>query len=254
MAHICRTCGTHLESRLRFCVQCGTPVAQADPTSSASNVRGTRQPGDRYRKAFALTLILSLVALSALGTITFLTLRDRAATDVAATPAPAPASTTEPVGETGRTPVAEATTTDPAPTTTSAAAAPSLAPETTQARPPTTRPPIARPPTQRAQATRPGSQWPAYSYSGPADLCRTPTFPEPALIKVGSGYKPAAHSAEAALVALGYDGVVVDGFFDASSAAALTRFQSNHGLVADGTLGQQSWTRLRGSLQQYAKC
>lgn len=304
MTQVCSRCGTHLESRVRFCVQCGTPVGQPglsgptllgpavnDPTGhdsfpiprvpggpapavwptvlvtallgllglvpaaiSASAAQGRGRPTGPYWKAFALTLVIAVVVWSGIGAAGFLLLRNQV--DLLATPAPA---STQPVAETGRTPDATATidtptnspptTTspplaDPAPTTVESQTVP------TTTRPPTTRPPTTRPPT----TTRPGSQWPPYRYSGPADLCRTSTFPEPALIKVGSGYKPAAHSAEAALVALGYDGVTVDGYFDQASAAALARFQANHGLVADGTLGQQSWTQLRASLNQYAKC
>ena len=128
-------------------------------------------------------------------------------------------------------------------------------PSTSQA-PATQAGPTNAPPSPQAPpvTTRAGTQWPDYTYGGPNDLCRAATFPESELIKVGSGYRTATHSAEAALVALGYDGVVVDGYLDASSAAALTRFQNNHGLVADGTLGQQSWTALRERLLHYQKC
>lgn len=228
------------------------------PHSLHPTLSAPRAQSGRYWKVLGIGLVAALVGLGGLGAAALLLLRN---TPVEVLASPAPAVTTYPA----HTPEA----TMPAPTTTapaiqqapapSEAPVASLPPQTLppQTQPPTTQPPVQPPPTTRPATTRaaqPGSQWPAYTYGGPNDLCRTPTFPEASLIKVGSGYMTATHSAEAALVALGYDGVRVDGVFDSSSAAALTRFQSKHGLIADGTLGQQSWTQLRSSLLQYSKC
>jgi hypothetical protein len=43
-----------------------------------------------------------------------------------------------------------------------------------------------------------------------------------------------------------YSPVVVDGQYGAQTAGAVTRYQRNHGLVADGKVGRQTWVSLFG--------
>ncbi len=126
--------------------------------------------------------------------------------------------------------------------------------QTTAVRTVTIAAPTVTAPVPGTTAARPGSQWPPYSYTGPANLCTQPTFPEPALIKAGASYNTVTLSAQSALVALGYDGVVTNGVMDSGTVSALTRFQANHGLITDGSLGRQSWNALRSSLIQTNKC
>lgn len=223
------------------------------PASIAANrARAQASSGRDYWQAFGITLTavtLGWVVTGAAVAVWLLgsgKIPDRTVASPTVSPTRTHAATSRPAA----TPTAPATA-PRAPATHPPAAA--TIPPGSNPMPPTA---PANPRTTRtaAQPGGPGSHWPAYSYFGPANLCTTPAFPEPALIRVGSGFTPATQSAEYALVALGYDGVDRDGVLDAQDGAALTRFQRNHGLVADGTLGQQSWTQLRTRLLHYDKC
>lgn len=112
--------------------------------------------------------------------------------------------------------------------------------------------------TQRSaqeQAIEEASTWPAYDYVGPYNLCVMATFPEPAglIFHPGDGWNDVIVSAQKALTALNY-ATNPNGFMDQLTVKELTNFQSNHKLITDGTLGQQSWSELRSSLIYRGKC
>lgn len=95
-----------------------------------------------------------------------------------------------------------------------------------------------------------------YSYRGPADLCTVEDFPagRGEVLRSGSGFNEAVLSVEYALVALEYEGVTVDGILDDADVAALTRFQTDTHIIADGSLGQESWSKLRQLLTNTQQC
>lgn len=45
---------------------------------------------------------------------------------------------------------------------------------------------------------------------------------------------------------LGYAPLGVDGVYGPQTAGTVTRYQSNHGLIVDGAVGEQTWTELFG--------
>lgn len=104
-----------------------------------------------------------------------------------------------------------------------------------------------------ASAVSHAAQWPDYDYIGSDDLCRVSTFPAAGLLRAGASDE-AVTSAQYALLAMAYDTVSVTGTMDAATVAALKQFQSNHKLIADGTLGQQTWTALGQRLHYWGKC
>ena len=99
-----------------------------------------------------------------------------------------------------------------------------------------------------------GTRWPPYTYVGMYNLCYSATYPNAGLLREGDEGGAVAESLQAALISLGYDGVAVTGYYGPSTTAAVKRFQSNHGLVADGTIGQQTWSALQARLYHWGKC
>lgn len=99
-----------------------------------------------------------------------------------------------------------------------------------------------------------------YEYYGPAafDVCSTRTYPFESLLRLGgpdigasaSGY--AIESVWAALKSMNYDAAFnSSGGFDPALRDALLAFQRRKGLIADGTLGPQTWTSLHDWTNHY---
>ena len=107
--------------------------------------------------------------------------------------------------------------------------------------------------------------WPAYEYAGPFpfDVCLQPDFPVTGqLLAIGDGQESGTdadseiiRSAQAGLRSLNYGKPTVldaTGYFGPATQAALTSFQTRKGLIADGQLGQQSWSELNYWVNHYA--
>ena len=96
--------------------------------------------------------------------------------------------------------------------------------------------------------------WPPYSYRGPHSICTNVSFPQgTTLLRAGSTNADLVFSVQSGLAALAYD-VPVTGNFGSLTTDAVTRYQTHHSLIADGTVGQQTWTSLREGLYSYGKC
>ena len=67
-------------------------------------------------------------------------------------------------------------------------------------------------------------------------------------ISEGSDNTQAVRLLQAALASLNYDVGPIDGDFGPVTTSAVMRYQSNHGLVVDGLVGDQTWTSLRSGL------
>ena len=113
-----------------------------------------------------------------------------------------------------------------------------------------------------AMPAKPDS-WPAFEYTGPLgyNIC-VADFPLPGeVLRVGDGsagasdaYSLTIAGAQAGLRSLNYgkpDPVVATGFLDAQTEAALRSFQTRKGIVADGTLGEQTWSELHYWVTHY---
>lgn len=112
----------------------------------------------------------------------------------------------------------------------------------------------------RTSESKPAS-WPAYLYGGPVlfDVCATATYPFDSLLSVdmepigasASGY--AIDSVQQALLSLNYNFVPQPSYsgYDSATAAAVQRFQSNKGLISDGTVGPQTWKALHFWVNYY---
>ena len=107
--------------------------------------------------------------------------------------------------------------------------------------------------------------WPTYEYTGPFpfDVCLQPDFPLLGqVLAIGDGQEGGTdpdseiiRSAQAGLRSLNYGKptvVGVTGYFGPATQAALTSFQTRKGLIADGQLGQQSWSELNYWVNYYA--
>ena len=59
-------------------------------------------------------------------------------------------------------------------------------------------------------------------------------------------YRPSVVEIQLKLRDLNYAPVAIDGYYGSQTAATVTRYQRNHGLVVDGQVGRQTWVSLFG--------
>ncbi len=128
-----------------------------------------------------------------------------------------------------KTPASEAGTTTPSVTTTTPPTTPSTTPSTTTETPAT-----------QAPETTP-SQTPSANGS-------TFTLPEGTKLRLGEGDPALVKQLQQALVAAGYDPGSVDGSFGPTTEAAVTAFQQDNGLSADGVVGPDTAAALNSAV------
>jgi hypothetical protein len=138
------------------------------------------------------------------------------------------------------TPVSDEVVTTPASTTpastTPASTTPSTTPETSAGQTPTQETPVEETPN-----TTPSTSTPAGGSSF--------TLPEGTKLRVGDENDPAVvEQLQQTLVAAGYDPGAVDGTYGPATEAAVTAFQQDNGLSADGVVGPDTASALNSAV------
>jgi Putative peptidoglycan binding domain len=122
-------------------------------------------------------------------------------------------------------PVTDQTTTTSAPTTTTPSSTPSTTPET---------------PAQKTPGASDSSTPPANGSSF--------TLPEGTKLRLGEGDPALVRQLQQTLVTAGYDPGAVDGTFGQRTEAAVTAFQQDNGLSADGVVGPDTASALNSAV------
>jgi putative peptidoglycan binding protein len=120
--------------------------------------------------------------------------------------------------------------TPPATTTTPATTTPSTTPTPTQ-----------EPPTQQTPNTTPSTTTPA---TGASSF----TLPGGTKLRLGEGDPGVVRELQQALITAGYDPGSVDGTFGPATEAAVTAFQQDNGLSADGVVGPDTAAALNSAI------
>jgi murein L,D-transpeptidase YcbB/YkuD len=134
-------------------------------------------------------------------------------------------------------PVSDQATTTPATTTPVTTTPATTTPATTT----TTTSPTQETPAQETPGTT-GSETP------PANGSSSFTLPEGTKLRLGEGDAELVKQLQQTLVAAGYDPGSVDGSFGPTTEAAVTAFQQDNGLSADGVVGPDTATALNSAV------
>ena len=129
----------------------------------------------------------------------------------------------------GETPVAETGTTT-----------------TTTTPPATTTPSTSQTPTEETPAQQTPDTTPSTTPSTPAGSSFT--LPEGTKLRLGEGDAELVRQLQQALVAAGYEPGSVDGTFGPQTEAAVTAFQQDNGLAADGVVGPETAAALNSAI------
>lgn len=134
----------------------------------------------------------------------------------------------------GSEPSAAAPATPTAPvTTTPATITPSTTPET---------------PVQEAPDTTPTTTAPSPQETSPSGSATSFTLPEGTKLELGQGDPALVKQLQQALVAAGYEPGSVDGSFGPQTESAVTAFQQDNGLSADGVVGPETAAALNSAI------
>jgi hypothetical protein len=117
---------------------------------------------------------------------------------------------------------------------------------TTTTTPATTTPSTSQTPTQETPAQQTPDTTP--STTTPATGASSFTLPEGTKLRLGEGDPEVVRQLQQALVTAGYDPGAVDGSFGPTTEAAVTAFQQDNGLSADGVVGPETAAALNSAV------